>query len=217
MAVIVAVSTRMALGEDICATGVTFAGFTDTILNGDYIGQGLTNRVSASFFEKDGAGYPHDYWVQYDSPLRDAAKQTSWSIYARTDGGKSEQLVAWCVPGVGGCPVGPPSSNDGGHIWPASVGTMHWNVTVNGKTTLNTGITATCCKWPFNKCDSCKCADNHFKFTCKSVLTCGEDCCNWVPDPVIGHDCVQNGIERHCDHSSASATVVDTKQSEVIV
>lgn len=200
--------TSAAGSSDICVTGVTFTGFSvNDALNGDFIGDGRTDRISASHLYKDGAG-PENFrnvWITYESPERTGAPYTHWSMKGRATKNMREIVdLAWCVPGEGGCPEGVPSTNDAGRIWPADALTMQWNVVdfADGNVTkVDSAVHASCCAWQHDPCDDCKCSSAHlFESWCKAG--CGEECCSWSCDVVTGVlcGCSQRGPARHCQH-----------------
>merc|ERR1711957_163475 len=106
------------------------------------------------------------------------------------------------------------------------------------KTTLNSGVTASCCEWTVDRCadecaNSCSqklsleryCAWDPFDSDSSS---CREECCNWVEITNDWgrdyHICMNQGGAsagyRHCDHSSgliteASAAAIASSNSSV--
>jgi len=166
----------------------------------------------------------------------------SWSIFYNNGIYQGwDVLLAWCVPGVDGCP----DITETG-LWPSSVGLVKWNVVVDAdlnpdphggppappnKTTLNSGVSASCCEWTPDECASCDC-DQKFVFgpTCVwsplSSESCRKDCCEykWIDSIPWGYHVCRNtggksGGLRHCKHSSGLITEDSavSKQSDIIV
>jgi len=246
-----AAEAEVLLGEGSCTSGFTFSGFTDTRLNGDYIAfpfLGWGNQ-SQPTYGKDGGGEFHmssyPYGIRITSIPQPLGLRPyyipgkSWSIYYQKAGGAYyDILLAWCVPGVDGCPEVTATA-----LWPSSVGSIKWNVVVDpdahfedispptppNKTTLNSGVSTSCCELAYDKCVACDCSQKiSLKLTCTwspfSTDSCRKDCCYWYTEPTHGGSrCLNGGGKNwtypHCNHSSGPITEASavSKQSEFSV
>jgi len=254
---VAAAEEEVLLGEGSCTRGFTFSGFTETRLNGDYIavyGIGVNPSQQQPTYHKDSEGIAHsDYRWNWPYGIT-ITSQThyenekhyipgkSWSIFYNNGVYQGwDVLLAWCVPGVDGCPE---ISETG--LWPSSVGLIKWNVVVDldlnpdvehewpppppNKTTLNSGVSASCCEWTPDECASCNC-DQKIVFgpTCNGPLSsesCRKDCCEytWIDSVPWGYHVCRNtggksGGLRHCKHSSGLITEASavSKQPEFTV